>query len=410
MAMKRYDLAVIIGRFQPIHNGHIPVFKKAVEIADSFVCVIGSANKPSTSKNPFSADERIKMIDDVLYDVLGSDYGNHTFVSVEDTFYMEQEWFRRVKREVASCVDDILDYKRSLLKDAIEGVKAELEKEFGEVTDHVMDNYLHLHGAFTHVSQKIKNYRDLIEESNSCRVCVLGHEKDESSYYLNHFASWDLVDIGAWVGDSNNDHPISATDIRDLWFSGKLSFAKSNLHPKTYNTLLEWDQNHYEDLREEWEFIKDYKEKTQVGPFPVQFLTTDAVVIHGDEILMIRRGEAPGKGLWALPGGFKGKDERFFDSCIRELKEETKIAVPEKVLRGSVKEEKMFDYPGRSSRGTTVSMVYSFVLDPTQSRPRVKGGDDAVVAWWFPLDKILEMRDEIFEDHLDMIEYMTSRL
>ena len=408
--MKKYDLAVIIGRFQPIHKGHMPAFEKAHEVANKTICVIGSANKPSTSKNPFSVDERVGMIDDALYHN-EPQLPFPSYVAVEDTFYLEREWFRRVKHEVGLISEEVIAKKKERLESVIDEVEAELAEALGsEVSDYSIKTYLSLHGEHNNVSIKIKNYRDLIEEANSCRICVLGHEKDESSYYLNNFSSWDLVDIGAWVGDSSNDHPISATDIRDMWLSGKLSFAKSNLNPATYNTLLEWDQDHYLDLKEEWEFLKDYKEQTQQGPFPVQFLTTDAVVVHGDEVLMIRRGTAPGKGLWALPGGFKGEHETFFESCIRELREETNIRVPEKVLRGSLKEEKMFDFPDRSSRGTTVSMVYSFVLDPTQTRPRVKAADDAVMAWWFPLDQLLEMRDEIYEDHLDMIEYMTSRL
>lgn len=408
--MKKYDLAVIIGRFQPIHKGHLPAFEKANEVANKTICVIGSANKPPTSKNPFSVDERIAMIDAALYEINPNRLNTVKYVAVEDTWYLEHEWFRRVKREVGEFKDEVIRDKEDKLKPVIDGLATEITEALGEFSDQAMDTHLHLHGELTHVANKIKNYRDLVSEANTCRVAVMGHEKDESSYYLKNFSSWDLVDIGAWVGDSSNDLPISATDVRDLWFSGKLSFTRSNLRESTYTTLLEWDQDNYLDLKEEWEFLKDYKEQTQQGPFPVQFLTTDAVVVHGDEVLMIRRGTAPGKGLWALPGGFKDHNETFFESCLRELKEETQIRVPEKVLRGSVKEEKMFDFPDRSSRGTTVSLAYSFVLDPAQTRPRVKAADDAVMAWWFPLDKLEEMGDEIYEDHRDIIEYMTSRL
>lgn len=407
--MSKYDIAVVIGRFQPVHNGHIPAFEKAAELARTTVCVVGSANKPSTSKNPFSVDERIGMISTALYHNKPHPIREPQYVAVEDTFYLEKEWFRRVKKEVALIEEEIREEKAAGYAHALSVMEDEFS-EAGLPDKHALDMHLSLHGGQNALSIKILAYRDLLEEIENVRVCVLGHVKDESSYYLKNFANWTLEDIGAWIGDSNNDHPISATDVRDFWFSGKLSFAKSNLAPSTYQELLNWDQGHYEDLREEWEFIQAYKRETQVGPFPVQFLTTDAVVIHGDEILMIRRGLAPGKGQWALPGGFKNEKETFFESCIRELKEETRIKVPEKVLRGSLHEEKMFDFPERSSRGTTVSMVYSFILDASQSRPHVKGGDDAVMAYWFPIDQLLEMRDQIFEDHLDMIEYMTARI
>jgi len=69
----------------------------------------------------------------------------------------------------------------------------------------------------------------------------------------------------------------------------------------------------------------------------------------------------------------------------------------------------MFDFPNRSSRGRTVSMAYLFVLDPTRPLPRVRGGDDAVMAWWFTLAEVKGMRDQLYEDHPDIIEYMTAR-
>ncbi len=407
----RYDLAVVIGRFQPIHKGHVPAFKKAYHIADKTVCVIGSANKPATPKNPFSVDQRIAMIDTVLY---SENIKSETieYVAVEDTFYLEQQWFRRVKDEVAKIADQVLYEKRKSLRPVYDCfVKSLKEYEIDANDKHQLKLYLSLHGHYTVESTLILNFQRFVKKMKTCEIAVLGHLKDDSSYYLNNFSDWEKVDIGPWIACGDNpQYPISATDIRDLWFGGKLSYTESNLHKSTFNTLLEWPRNEVLDLTDDWNFIERYKKDTQLGKYPVQFLTTDAVVMHGDEVLMIRRGMSPGKGQWALPGGFKNHKETFFNSCIRELKEETRIDVPEKVIRGSLIEEKMFDFPERSSRGTTVTMAYSFKLDPTRARPRVKGGDDAVMAWWFPLSDLLKMRDQIYEDHLDIIEYMTSRV
>lgn len=44
-----------------------------------------------------------------------------------------------------------------------------------------------------------------------------------------------------------------------------------------------------------------------------------------DEILVAKRNLEPGKGKWALPGGFVEWDEAPEDTCLRELKEETGI-------------------------------------------------------------------------------------
>lgn len=53
---------VIIGRFQPLHNGHLALFDKALSFGDEVVVVIGSAKQANSPKNPFTAAEREVMI------------------------------------------------------------------------------------------------------------------------------------------------------------------------------------------------------------------------------------------------------------------------------------------------------------------------------------------------------------
>lgn len=53
---------VIIGRFQPLHNGHLALFDKALSFGDEVVVVLGSAKQARTPKNPFTAAEREVMI------------------------------------------------------------------------------------------------------------------------------------------------------------------------------------------------------------------------------------------------------------------------------------------------------------------------------------------------------------
>lgn len=53
---------VIIGRFQPLHNGHMVLFDKALSFGDEVVVVLGSAKQARTPKNPFTAAEREVMI------------------------------------------------------------------------------------------------------------------------------------------------------------------------------------------------------------------------------------------------------------------------------------------------------------------------------------------------------------
>ena len=109
-------------------------------------------------------------------------------------------------------------------------------------------------------------------------------------------------------------------------------------------------------------------------PFPATpALTTDCVVF--DErgyVLLIRRGNEPFKGSYALPGGFVDVGERVEDSCRRELSEETGLHVGELRLIG------VYSDPGRDPRGHTCSVAYLAQV----GRADVTAGDDAAAAEW----------------------------
>jgi len=58
--------ALYVGRFQPFHKGHLEVIKHLTERFDYVIVGIGSSQYQDTSDNPFSSDERTKMIKDSL--------------------------------------------------------------------------------------------------------------------------------------------------------------------------------------------------------------------------------------------------------------------------------------------------------------------------------------------------------
>ena len=94
---------------------------------------------------------------------------------------------------------------------------------------------------------------------------------------------------------------------------------------------------------------------------------------------------------------------------MRELKEETGIKLPIPELKKAIVDERVFDHPGRSLRGRTITHAYCFNLG-RGDLPQVKGMDDADKAWWMPLDSVYGQKAMFFEDHFHIINYFINRV
>ena len=53
---------VVVGRFQPFHNGHLLLVRQILRECNEALIVVGSAQRNYTFANPFTAGERILMI------------------------------------------------------------------------------------------------------------------------------------------------------------------------------------------------------------------------------------------------------------------------------------------------------------------------------------------------------------
>jgi bifunctional NMN adenylyltransferase/nudix hydrolase len=336
---KPYDTLVLIGRFQPLHNAHLEIVKRATALCQKLVIVVGSANQPRTYKNPFTFEERAQMI---RYATAGLSIQ----ISIEpniDTIYNDQAWAVRVQQAVA---------KHTTAGD---------------------------------------------------KVGIIGHKKDESSEYLDFFPQWELEEV-------EEIEPLSAVNIRDLYFkrNANMSFVKGVVPQSTYDFLIEFkDTPAYEQIIREREFVETYKKQYASLPYPPIFSTADAVVVQSGHILLIKRRAEPGRGLWALPGGYvnANTDKTVLDAAIRELREETMIKVPAPVLRGSIKASRVFDAIDRSPRGRIITHAFYIQL-PDGELPKVKGSDDAEKAKWIPLSEVTS--DIMFEDHYQLIQELVG--
>ena len=229
-------------------------------------------------------------------------------------------------------------------------------------------------------------------------IGIIGHEKDSSSFYLNMFPQWDRVEVDLI-------ETLHATDIRDIYFRKDVNtnFLSGVVPASTLVFLENFRNTHdFEQIIREREFVANYKRQYEGLPYPPIFVTSDAVVICSGHVLMIKRRAEPGRGLWAVPGGFvNAKTDRSVESAaIRELREETGIKVPAPVLQGSIKASRVFDAVDRSARGRTITHAFKIAL-PDGELPKVKGQDDAEKARWVPIAEINS--EECFEDHYEIL-------
>ncbi|OXM85331.1 NUDIX hydrolase [Paenibacillus rigui] len=121
------------------------------------------------------------------------------------------------------------------------------------------------------------------------------------------------------------------------------------------------------------------------------------------QLLLIKRGEHPYLGQWALPGGFVAMHESIEEAAQRELKSETNI--------DSIYMEQLFTWGdvGRDPRTRVISCSYMALVDRTAMD--VKAGDDADEARWFEVtyDLFQEKRTN-FDDGFEYEKLMKIAL
>jgi bifunctional NMN adenylyltransferase/nudix hydrolase len=217
--------------------------------------------------------------------------------------------------------------------------------------------------------------------------------------YSQLFPAWDHLELAL----SKN---ISGSEIRNKYLQAtQNSNELSAFVPSAVASFLDQFSTtpEFAALLEEKAYIDNYKKSWETAPYPPTFVTVDALVRQGDHILMIKRRDCPGKNLWGLPGGFVNQDETLFDACLRELKEETCLEIPESALKSSFKAKNLFDYPYRSLRGRTITNAFYFELSNEKALPHVEGADDAKQALWFSISQLDST--QMFEDHFSIIQH-----
>lgn len=335
--MKKYKLAVFIGRVTPCHNGHIANIVEGSKIADKVLILLGSPNVPQSPTNPFSVDARRRIIDAALKDS-GIDY----------------------------VVDSVLD----------------------TIT---MDEWLAL------VKEATMKY----EQSDS--VVFIGCDRDSSTYYISALRSiYDVHTI-----DAVRVEELSATSVRAALHKGDTAFVRNNVPAGAFDVIMSEYQQVKELVAQEISACASYRARR--SKYPVIDVAADSLVICDDHVALIVRGSYPGKGLFALPGGFLEPSEEWEDGAKREMYEETGYSISVPCIMS-----KVFSSPNRSSRSRIITQVfmYKIPLDENGQKPSIVGSDDATDAIWFPIETLVKpcSKTMFFEDHFTMINECLRRV
>jgi 8-oxo-dGTP diphosphatase len=140
--------------------------------------------------------------------------------------------------------------------------------------------------------------------------------------------------------------------------------------------------------------------------YPAFAVTVDVVILTMSEgelhLLLVRRGEAPFAGMWAVPGGFKRPGETLDEAARRELVEETGVDVASLLTQFGA-----YGDPGRDPRMNVVTVAYLAVLRDVGA---VVAGTDAAEAALVRASDVLNGDIDLAFDHLEIVRDAIERV
>lgn len=122
------------------------------------------------------------------------------------------------------------------------------------------------------------------------------------------------------------------------------------------------------------EMQREYPDSPQIA--------VGAIVIRDNRVLLVRRGQPPSEGLWAIPGGRVRLGETLQEAIEREVKEETGVTI------SPTNPVYTFDVIERDDRGRVRFhyVIVDLIADYVSGEP--KPSDDAREADWFTFQEI----------------------
>lgn len=343
--MKQYNTLVFIGRFQPLHNGHVHVITEAAKLAEKVLVLVGSANCAPSPKNPFTYEERSSIIAAACTGLCKSLGSQILTVPLDDFAYNDTLWVLQVQKEMS---------KRYL----------------GE------------------------------------KVGLIGYSKDGSSYYLKMFPGMPSVNITAQYGTLSSTDirgnflqrmPILPAD--SFVPQVQIEFMKSFCWSERFKWLVK-EADFYREYPKKWgEYIISCADNVVLQSGHILLVKRKHCpgqglwALPGGHVNIDERSQdAALRELieeTAISDGFSKK------------------GMPKAVLQGYIKDSMFFDDPERSLRKRVVTMAYKYELPARKELFYVKGNDDAEHAQWVKIADMDPT--QMFEDHFAISMTMINK-
>jgi 8-oxo-dGTP diphosphatase len=140
--------------------------------------------------------------------------------------------------------------------------------------------------------------------------------------------------------------------------------------------------------------------------FPAFAVTVDIVILTMSDgalhVVLVRRGEAPFQGMWAIPGGFKRPTETLDEAAKRELREETGVDAASLLAQFGA-----YGDPERDPRMNVVTIGYVAVIRDVGA---IVAGSDAADAALMPVSEVLTGKLPLAFDHLRILRDAIERV
>lgn len=335
-----HDVAVVIGRFQPLHLAHLAMLRRALELAPRVLVVIGSACQAPSPRNPFTWQERAGVLLQAVPPALRE---RLDLVPVPD-LWDHDRWVAQVQALVAR------------------------------------------------------------RAPAGARIALVGHRKDASSRYLADFPDWPLIDDGAhgdmgatqlrarlWSAPEPEAALLAvAADVPPATLDFLRGWVRTPLHARL---AAQWRA--LEAERQQWA-VAPYP--------PVFVTVDAVVEADGHVLLVRRGREPGRGLLALPGGFLDPDESLLQAALRELREETGLVLPPTLVRQALVGVQVFSHPQRSQRGRVITHAHHLRLPGRGGALPPVQAGDDAAQAVWMPLERLHGLQDRMHDDHWHILE------